>query len=76
MSDFSCVSRLSGGMGLDVGLEKAGFTVPLTADNMGAAFKTIKANRPRLRAFSDEKLSPVWVASDAAERYVAGRVEG
>ncbi|MGA5564225.1 DNA cytosine methyltransferase [Streptomyces platensis] len=44
----NCVSVFSGGMGLDLGLEQAGFSVRFAADNMPAAVATARANRPKL----------------------------
>ena len=41
-------------MGLDLGLEKAGFNVVMAADNMPAAGATIMANRPRLPVYRDD----------------------
>lgn len=45
---FTLVSLFSGGMGLDLGLERAGFATRLAADNMPAAVATIRKNRPGL----------------------------
>jgi DNA (cytosine-5)-methyltransferase 1 len=47
----TCVSVFSGAMGLDLGLEHAGFSVQLAADNMPAAVETVHANRPGLPVF-------------------------
>ncbi|WP_275449498.1 DNA cytosine methyltransferase [Streptomyces sp. OfavH-34-F] len=44
----NCVSVFSGGMGLDLGLEQAGFDIRFAADNMPAAVTTAQANRPLL----------------------------
>jgi DNA (cytosine-5)-methyltransferase 1 len=51
---LSCVSVFSGGMGLDLGLEKSGFDIRLAADSMLAAIETIKLNRPRLPVFESD----------------------
>lgn len=48
---LNCVSLFSGAMGLDLGLENAGFTVRLVGDSDLAAVETIKANRPTLPLF-------------------------
>ncbi|WFE95932.1 DNA cytosine methyltransferase [Micromonospora sp. WMMD987] len=48
---ITCVSVFSGGMGLDLGLEQAGFSVRMAADNMPAAVETARKNRASL---------PVW----------------
>ncbi|WP_433315894.1 DNA cytosine methyltransferase [Micromonospora chersina] len=54
MSPLNCISVFSGGMGLDVGLEQAGFAIRLAADNMPAAVATAKANRPDLPVFDSD----------------------
>ncbi len=51
---LNCVSVFSGGMGLDLGLENAGFAIRIAADNMDAAIKTAKANRPELPFFEGD----------------------
>lgn len=48
------VSLFSGAMGLDLGLERAGFEPLLVADNMDAAVQTIERNRPALKVFSGD----------------------
>jgi DNA (cytosine-5)-methyltransferase 1 len=45
----TCISLFSGGMGLDLGLQQAGFSTELAADNMPAAVETILYNRPSLK---------------------------
>ncbi|WP_158279373.1 DNA cytosine methyltransferase [Azospirillum humicireducens] len=52
MGGLTCVSAFSGGMGLDLGLERAGFKVLFAADNFPAAVDTINANRPHLPVYS------------------------
>jgi DNA (cytosine-5)-methyltransferase 1 len=54
MTGPTCVSVFSGGMGLDLGLEEAGFSVRLAADNMAAAVQTARANRPALPVFDGD----------------------
>jgi DNA (cytosine-5)-methyltransferase 1 len=54
MNGLNCVSVFSGGMGLDLGLERAGFNIRLAADKMSAAIETIRANRPDLPLFSGD----------------------
>lgn len=54
MDALNCVSVFSGGMGLDLGLEKAGFTIRFAADNMEAALETARLNRPHLPFFSED----------------------
>jgi DNA (cytosine-5)-methyltransferase 1 len=54
MGELNCVSVFSGAMGLDIGLEKAGFNVLFAADNMSAAVSTIRANRPGMPVFADD----------------------
>lgn len=48
------VSIFSGGMGLDLGLEAAGFTPYFAADNDPAAVQTIRTNRPNLKVFDGD----------------------
>ena len=45
------ISLFSGAMGLDIGLEKAGFEPLLCVENDKSAVETIKANRPNLQVF-------------------------
>jgi DNA (cytosine-5)-methyltransferase 1 len=45
------ISLFSGGMGLDLGLEMAGFEVAICVENDKEAIKTIKHNRPELPFF-------------------------
>lgn len=47
------VSLFSGAMGLDLGLEKAGFKPLVCVENNMAAVATIKKNRPEIPVFSD-----------------------
>lgn len=54
MNALNCVSAFSGGMGLDLGLEKAGFTIRFAADNMQAARETAHLNRAELPFYSDD----------------------
>ena len=54
MSKFNSVSLFSGAMGLDLGLEKAGFRVRFAADNFPAAAATIRKNRPSLPLFEGD----------------------
>jgi DNA (cytosine-5)-methyltransferase 1 len=54
MDPLNCVSVFSGGMGLDLGLEEAGFTLRFAADNMPAAFETARFNRPYLPFFNSD----------------------
>ncbi len=48
------ISVFSGAMGLDLGLEQAGFDLRFAADNMPAAVQTIRENRPYLPAFDGD----------------------
>jgi DNA (cytosine-5)-methyltransferase 1 len=54
METLKCVSVFSGGMGLDLGLEHAGFEILLTADNMPAAVQTARRNRPELPIYDGD----------------------
>ncbi|MFG2219013.1 DNA cytosine methyltransferase [Streptomyces sp. NPDC048685] len=67
----NCVSVFSGGMGLDLGLEQAGFDIRFAADSMPAAVATAQANRPLLpyydgdiRALSAEH---IWQSTGLSE---------
>lgn len=52
------VSLFSGGMGLDLGLEKAGFESVASVENNPRAVKTIRHNRPKLTVF-DKSITEV-----------------
>lgn len=54
MGNLSLVSVFSGGMGLDLGLEAAGFKLLMAADNMPAAAETAHLNRPGLPFFTED----------------------
>lgn len=54
MDTLNCVSVFSGGMGLDLGLEKSGFAIRVAADNMDAAIETARVNRPDLPVFGGD----------------------
>jgi DNA (cytosine-5)-methyltransferase 1 len=54
MDSLNCVSVFSGGMGLDLGLEAAGFTMRFAADNMPAAVETIRFNRPEIPVYDGD----------------------
>lgn len=47
------VSLFSGGMGLDIGLEQAGFTPAVCCENDPACVNTIRHNRPRVPVIGD-----------------------
>lgn len=47
------ISLFSGAMGLDIGLEKAGFEPLICVENNKAAVETIRANKPQLPVFSE-----------------------
>lgn len=59
----TCVSLFSGAMGLDLGIEAAGFDVRFAADNMLAAARTARTNRPDLPFYDDDigKLSSATI---------------
>ena len=61
INTLNCVSVFSGGMGLDLGLESAGFTIRFAADNMTAAAQTARQNRPDLPVY-DEDIRSLTVA--------------
>ncbi|MFI7103421.1 DNA cytosine methyltransferase [Streptomyces sp. NPDC050161] len=67
----TCVSVFSGGMGLDLGLEQAGFSIRFGADNMSAAVETAKSNRPGLPFYADDirglSTAHIWKASGLHE---------
>jgi DNA (cytosine-5)-methyltransferase 1 len=49
MISFKNISLFSGAMGLDLGLEKAGFTTMLAVDVSDTVCDTIRANRPHVK---------------------------
>ncbi|MFD0773499.1 DNA cytosine methyltransferase [Streptomonospora algeriensis] len=51
---LNSVSLFSGGMGIDLGLEDAGFSIRFAADNMSAAKETIAYNRPSLPLYGED----------------------
>lgn len=51
---LTAVSLFSGAMGMDLGLERAGFEIRFAADNMPAAVATIRANRPEIPVFDGD----------------------
>lgn len=55
------ISLFSGAMGLDLGLEKAGFEVVLAVECDAQAVRTIKANRPKLPVI-DRRIETVEAA--------------
>jgi DNA (cytosine-5)-methyltransferase 1 len=50
---MNVLSFFSGALGLDLGLEKAGFTIKSMCENDPNCIKTIKANRPDIPLFGD-----------------------
>lgn len=51
MSSKKFISLFSGAMGLDLGLEEAGFELVACVEQDKAALKTIKTNKPNLAVF-------------------------
>ncbi|PHN04229.1 DNA cytosine methyltransferase [Flavilitoribacter nigricans] len=47
------ISLFSGAMGLDLGLEQCGFEPVICVENNSSAVETIKANRPKIKVFSE-----------------------
>ena len=47
-NQYKYISLFSGAMGLDLGLEKAGWVTQLALDNFKAACETIRNNREKL----------------------------
>lgn len=69
---LTSISLFSGAMGLDLGLELAGFRTLVAADNNPAAIATIRANRPSLPLFTDS----VSRLTGAGVRELAGLAKG
>ncbi|MFF2326612.1 MULTISPECIES: DNA cytosine methyltransferase [unclassified Streptomyces] len=71
----NCVSVFSGGMGLDLGLEQAGFAIRFAADSMPAAVTTVRANRPELPYYDGDirnlSAEQIWKSSGLS----AGQVD-
>jgi DNA (cytosine-5)-methyltransferase 1 len=69
--ELTCVSLFSGALGLDLGLEAAGFKVKLTADSDLNAVATIAKNRPGLPHYSDDIRN---LDGDFVRRAIGGKV--
>lgn len=67
MSEHSVISLFSGAMGLDLGLEEAGFKTELCVESADEAVETIKLNRPGLPVLRD-----VRTATGAEIRKILG----
>lgn len=64
------ISLFSGGMGLDLGLEKSGFKCAVCVENDSDAVKTIQHNRPEIQVF------PKSIADVSGEELIeAGRFQ-
>ena len=48
MKKFNCVSLFSGALGMDLGIERAGFEIKLVLENDKNTIATIKENRPHI----------------------------
>ena len=59
------ISLFTGAMGLDLGLEKAGFDTIACVENEKNCIATIKANKPNLPIYEDiTKVYPLQILSD------------
>ena len=60
------ISLFSGAMGLDLGIEKAGFHVVACIENDKRCVETIKINRPEIKVYPEDinKVEPKTVLSD------------
>jgi DNA (cytosine-5)-methyltransferase 1 len=54
MNRHKTLSLFSGAMGLDIGLEKAGFDISSCVENDSDCVKTIHKNRPNLQVYDDD----------------------
>jgi DNA (cytosine-5)-methyltransferase 1 len=68
----NCISLFSGGMGLDLGFEQAGFRIRMVSDNMPAAIATAQRNRPNLPIYDGN----IRALTGAAVRKISGVRDG
>ena len=54
MGKLKAISLFSGAMGLDLGLEKAGFNILATVENDKNCIANIKINRPKIRLYDND----------------------
>jgi DNA (cytosine-5)-methyltransferase 1 len=65
-SKLSAISLFSGAMGLDLGLEAAGFDIVSCVENDKMCIETIRANRPNVKLYPDDinNLDPYIILKD------------
>jgi len=66
----TAVSLFSGAMGLDLGIEKAGFEVLACVENDKDCVETIKLNRPKIKVYGEDIniLDPLKILSDICKK--------
>ena len=69
-NEKTAVSLFSGAMGLDLGIEKAGFEVLACVENDKDCVETIKLNRPNIKVYGEDinKLDPFKVLSEICKK--------
>lgn len=67
---MKAISLFSGAMGLDLGIEEAGFDVLACIENDSNCVKTIKANKPSVRIYPEDinTIAPQQVLDDLGEK--------
>jgi DNA (cytosine-5)-methyltransferase 1 len=66
MKKPTVISLFSGAMGLDLGLEKAGFEIVASVENEKNCIETIKTNRPKIKLYDKDinEVNPLDILKD------------